>query len=245
MDFKDKVVLITGSSGDIGSAIALELAKQGAKLCLQFNNNTKQAKSTKEQILSLGGSASVFQANLFEPDETHKLIASVNKEYGQLDVLVNCIGDFLMKPLSQLTQKEFRNIIESNVSIAFDLCQSSLPLIRKSNKADKGKILNFGYANAAIIDAKPGILPYHIAKLGLILLTKSFAKEEAKNNVLVNCLSPGTVESSKYWPGFDTILGRPIKVPEIVEAALFLLKSDYLTGMNLEIDGGWKEKIIN
>ena len=76
--------------------------------------------------------------------------------------------------------------------------------------------------------------------MGLILLTKAFAHTEASHKVLINCLSPAIVENTDYWPKTQIPLQRPAKLSEISNAALFLLKSDYITGFNLEIDGGWR-----
>ncbi|MDJ0624785.1 MAG: SDR family oxidoreductase [Candidatus Caenarcaniphilales bacterium] len=266
MDFQGTKVLITGASGEIGSAIARHLAKEGADIFLQFNtkqtvidNLASQLKRIQSQKKSFERNSSVhsYQSNLINPSnqdspqetsnrqtsfdqtESRKLIETIIAEHGGLDILINCIGDFSIKPLTELSSEEFKHVLDSNLSIAFDLSQAALKGMKRQKN---GKILHFGYANASSIEAKPNILPYHIAKMGLILLTKSFAQIGSPDNVFVNCISPGVVESSQYWPTTQTNLGRPIKINELIEATTFLLKSDYLNGVNLELDSGWRKE---
>jgi 3-oxoacyl-[acyl-carrier protein] reductase len=238
VNLKSKKALILGASGKIGQSIAAALASEGAEPCLQYNHNAGQLSDAVTQIKNSGVNCSILQANLSTQQGLQGLVNDYNQQFGKLDILVNCIGDFLQKPLQELTVNQFKAIMDSNLNIAYALAQGFLPLLRQGG----GRILFFGYASATTLEAKPSILPYHIAKLGLVLLTKALAQTEAANNILVNCLSPGIVESSKFWPEGKLPLGRPAKLNEISQAALFLIKSDYITGQNLEIDGGWRGK---
>jgi NAD(P)-dependent dehydrogenase (short-subunit alcohol dehydrogenase family) len=244
MNISGRTALVVGASGKIGFAIAEALIEEGVNICCHFNHN----QANIEQLVSVGKrkgiAISQVQADLNYSKDQKAVFTLINKSLeltGELNILVNCLGDFLQKPLPALIADEFRNIIESNLSLAFDLTQEALPHIKKSGA---GRILHIGYATASQIEAKPSILPYHIAKMGLILLTKSFAIDEAKQKnqekVLINCLSPGICENSHFLPQNEIPLGRPANLTEISEAAIFLLKSDYITGTNLEIDGGWR-----
>jgi NAD(P)-dependent dehydrogenase (short-subunit alcohol dehydrogenase family) len=237
MELKGKNALITGANGIIGAAIAKALAEAGVNLSLQYRNNHEKIDTIINSQEKLGISVEALQGDLQKASDSQNLVKEYFTKNAKLDILVNCLGDFSFKPLPELSPEEFRQNINSNLNIAFDLSHFALPHLRKSAQ---GRILHIGYATAIQLEAKTNILPYHIAKLGLVLLTKSLAKEEASNNILVNCLSPGIVEGSKYLPKNDIPLKRPAKATEIADAALFLLQSDYITGTNLEIDGGWR-----
>lgn len=234
MHLKNKTAFIAGATGSIGENIAFALAEQGVNLILHYRNNHEKAQEILAKMQSYKIQCCFTQAELNDFNQ----IKNVFQIHNKFDILVNCIGDFHFQPLKELEPKKFQEIINSNLQIAYELCYCALPCLRANLE---GRILNFGYANASQVEAKSNILPYHISKMGLILLTKSLAASEAENNILVNCLSPAIVENSKYWPKKNNFpLKRPAKLIEISEAALFLLKSDYITGSNLEIDGGWR-----
>ena len=232
MQLKNKVAFITGATGGIAENIALSLAEEGVNLILQYRSNEAKAKAIASQT-----KGSILQTDLSTASQVSEALKNVWSVYGRLDILINCIGDFHFSPLSELKPETFSQIINSNLQIAYNLCHFALPYLKESSES---RILNLGYATASQIEPKPNILPYHISKMGLILLTKAFAHTEASHKVLINCLSPAIVENTDYWPKTQIPLQRPAKLSEISNAALFLLKSDYITGFNLEIDGGWR-----
>lgn len=216
MNMNSKNALVLGAGGKIGSSIAETLKATGANVFSQTRKDkeftdTESIKSFCEDILI--------------------------KFDGKLDILVNCIGDFYFKPLEELKPEDFRNIIESNLSFAFDFCHFLLPSMRQNPEG--GKILNIGFSGASNIQAKPNILAYHIGKLGLLLLTKSLAKTEAKNKILVNCLSLGVTEANNFECPVEIPLKRPCSLKEISETALFILNSNYMTGQEFSLDGGF------
>ncbi len=227
MQLKNKKAIVIGASGGIGEAISEALLKAGAQVCKQYRLNKPKA---QEGFILL-------QADLASESTVQELLTNAQQKMNGLNIVVNCIGDFLFKPLYELSPEEFKKIIDSNLTLAYAICHHSAKLLRDSGE---GRILNIGYATAEQLEAKPNILPYHIAKLGLVLLTKAYAQNQAQNKILVNCLSPGVVENTEAWPNTKIPLGRPAKLNEIAEAALFLLSSDYITGTNLQIDGGWR-----
>lgn len=242
MKLKGKTALVTGATGGIGRAIAIALAASGANVCFQYRDRDEMAHGLLDELQSYAVKAHSVKITLNDASSSKELIDECVQEFGSLDVLVNCIGDFLFKPLSEQTPQDFREIIHSNLNIAFDLCHYGLPHLR-ANK--EGRIVNLGYSTATQIEAKPRILPYHIAKMGLVLLTKSFSYTEAENNVLINCVSPGIAENSIEVPTSKIPLGRPAKLAELADAVLFLLQSDYITGTNLEVDGGWRGRYLH
>jgi 3-oxoacyl-[acyl-carrier protein] reductase len=235
-----KYILITGSGSQIAQNIAQEISLEknfsDCHFLLQYRKNKPNTLINFLENKNI--KYTLIKADLSELNNIQILVKAYIQPLGKLDILINCIGDFVQKPLNELQSSEFRQIIDSNLNLVFDLYSSVLPFLRKNEGISN--ILSLGYATANQIEAKPSILPYHIAKMGLILLTKSFAKEEAEHQVLINCLSLGICENTTYLPNNKLPLGRPAQLKEIAEAAVFLLKNNYITGCNLEIDGGWR-----
>jgi len=229
MELSGKKALIIGGGGGIGQCIAKALHAKGATVYIQYRN-------TKPDIAYIR----YLHADLSNSSSINALISEYIEQAINLDILINCLGDFLYKPLSDLQPSEFERIIHSNLQIAFEICHQALPYLRKAKNA---RILQIAFSGSTNLTAKPSILPYHIAKLGLILLTRSLAQTEASHSILANTLSPGIVENNQYDSAYSIPLDRSAKLSEIVEASLFLLCSDYITGADLQIDGGWLGKI--
>lgn len=234
---KDKKALITGATGKIGQEIGKALADQGIHLALHYCSNSLLAKELENYAKNKNVRAITIPTDLREHNSSSELTKKASKELGGLDFLINCVGDFSYKPLNQLDSGEFREVIDSNLIHVYELCKEGLPYLRKSSQA---RIVNIGYANATDLTAKPNILPYHIAKLGLVLLTKSLAQSEKQNGILVNCISPGICENSEFWPAGNFSRNSLVKMTDLKELILFLLSSESITGTNIEIGADWK-----
>jgi NAD(P)-dependent dehydrogenase (short-subunit alcohol dehydrogenase family) len=239
MQLKNKTALILGIGSQIAQDLALKLAEADCNLLLQYRSNYPDGLA--QVLKNYPIQYNFLQADLAQSQGTEKLFAQIGTQNQTLDFLINCIGDFAMQKQGEIPPARFKQIIDSNLNIAYEVCYAALPFLRRAEAGSR--ILNFGYALASQLEGKPRILPYHIAKLGLILLTKALAKQEITNGILINCLSPSIAENSAFFPEDSLPLGRPIALSEISEAALFLLQSDCLTGVNLEIDGGWRGKL--
>ncbi|MDX1917834.1 MAG: SDR family oxidoreductase [Candidatus Caenarcaniphilales bacterium] len=233
MELKGKIALVCGASGNLGLPLIESLVEEGVFVYGQHRSTIPSKSISKSKNVQW------IECNLSNPNSASELVEKVIVKAGKLDLLINLIGAFQQKDLSQTSSWEWRQIIDSNLNLSFDLAQAALPQLRKSGS---GRILFFGYAGATNPKAKISLLPYQIAKSGLVLLTRGLAKSEAKNHILVNCLSPGVSEASDYHPktAEPLPLNRPATRGEISEAAIFLLRSDYLTGQNLELDGAWQ-----
>lgn len=210
------------------------------KIAIITGNNTGLGKAISDQLSKLGfKEPDIIRSKDFDikkQEDAHRLVDMTLQKYGRIDLLVNNVGNYINKPLSQFSLEEWHEMMDSNLNSAFYLCLLALPELRKT----KGRILNIGYASMEKLNPSPNVAAYQIAKTGLLLLTKALAKEEARNGVTVNMLSPGHMENT-IDHGFDDKipLGRLAKLDEAVEAAFFLINSQYITGQNLEIAGGW------
>ncbi len=244
MELKGTTAVITGSSGQIGAAIALALAQTGCNCICQYNRSEKAAKELVEHIEKLGTKALAIQANLTRRGEIEHLFEKAAK-LGTPQVLVNAAAVFSRRPLPEVTFEEAQSVLKLNVSVpilAGRFFAEKIKAAFATANSVVGKIINI--ADIGGIKPWPEYVLYCSSKAALIGATKALAKELAPA-VCVNAVAPGIVS----FPGdFDEVqkkkqlslipaarIGRPA---EIADAVIFLLKNDYITGQNLNVDGG-------
>ena len=244
MDLEGKVALVTGSSRGIGASIALKLAECGANVAVNYLENSEAANKISSQIEELGCKAISVQADVSKYEDAHELVNAVEKTFGRLDILVNNVGDFVQKPLSATSTQEWQYMFDSNLHSTFNVCYAALPGMRSRNQ---GRIVNTAFANSAYVQAYKKITPYAIAKTGVIIYTKSLAKEEAENGITVNVVSPGFISNETIMGDRKKELeaeipaGRVGETDDVANAVLFLVSdaSAYITGTNIIVSGGW------
>jgi 3-oxoacyl-[acyl-carrier protein] reductase len=248
MELKDTVALVTGAGGGIGQAAALALAARGADLAVHYHSNEAGAAATARQVEALGRQAALFRGDLLRRDEAEALVAAVTARFSRIDVLVNNAGDLVeRKPLLEMPEALWRQVIDLNLSSAFFVTQAAAPgMIGRQ----RGVIVNVS-SLAAHNGGGPGALAYAAAKGGLISLTKAMAKELAPRGVRVNCVSPGLIGQTNFHGRFTkpeafqaaekTVpLGRAGTPEEVGRVIAFLCGPDaaYLVGETIEINGG-------
>jgi 3-oxoacyl-[acyl-carrier protein] reductase len=245
---QDTVALVTGAGGGIGRAAALELAARGADVAVHFHRNEKGASETARRIEALGRKAASFGADLARRDEAGRLVEAVVARFGRIDVLVNNAGDLVeRKPLLEMKEALWRQVIDLNLSSAFFVTQSVVPAMIERKR---GTIVNVS-SLAAHNGGGPGSLAYAAAKGGLISFTKAVAKELGPKGVRVNCVSPGLIGQTnfhgRYTPreAFEAAektvpLGRAGTPEEVGRVIAFLCGPDsaYLVGETVEVNGG-------
>lgn len=237
-----KIALVTGSSRGIGRAIALGLAEEGAKVVVNYLLNRDLAEGVVREINERGGMAIAIQGDVTRVKDVEELVERALKEFGKIDILINNVGPILYKALSEITPDEWSKIIDGNLTSVFYCSRVALKGMREKGW---GRIVNTAYAGAQFINAKESIVPYAIAKTGVLILTKSMAKEEARYGITVNCISPGIIENGSHH---NKALGEKIPVgrmgtPEDVARVVSFLVSDeadYITGADIVVSGGWQ-----
>lgn len=244
MDIKDKVALITGSSRGLGKGIAHALSRESAKVVINYHMDDSSAKGVVEEINKGGGEVLSIKADVTKPEEVERLIGEIKAKYGRLDILINNVGQFLFKKILNLSIEEWQRSIDSNLNSVFYCTKYALPLMREGGW---GRIINIAFARGDLLYAKPMATPYAIAKAGVILFTKSIAKEVFDKDITVNVVSPGTID--KREKEGDKLENIPkdisqenlVKPEEIAETILFLLsdKASKITGANITVSGGW------
>lgn len=245
-NLKGKVALVTGASKNLGRAIAIDLAKQGAKVAIHYYTSEKEAKETLQEVKKYSDGC-IDQADVTNQNELILMFRNIRKYFGEIDILISLVGNFIFESITTTSFEKFRDVIESNLYSTFLCCQQVLPDMKKKKW---GRIINFGCVGADIITIREKTTPYYIAKTGVIMLTKVLAYEYAKYGITVTSISPGILKTSiakplprgasaKWGP---TPSGKFAQFSDIINAVNFLLKEDssYINGANIEVAGGWK-----
>lgn len=233
-----KTTLVTGAAKGIGRAIALRLAREGYDIAVHYRSSLEEARAVQSEIQALGARAEVFSADLTNAVQAQDLVTRSSEALGGLGVLVNNVGNYVNKPLADLTLEDWREMLDSNLNAAFYTCHAALPLMRARGY---GRIVNLGFAGAQHLVARPNILPYVIAKTGVILLTKAIAQAEAAHDITANVVSPGVIENSVSKPLEKIPAGRLGTLGELADAVWHFVKpgNGYQTGQVLEVAGGF------
>lgn len=242
-----KIALVTGASGGIGRALAVGLAEAGATVAIH-GRKTHELDETRRQIVSSGGRALPFAADLRETEPNQKLVDDVRGATGRLDVLVNCAGMNRRASLAEASADDFDTIMAVNLRSAFLLCRAAHPLMKSQGG---GKIVNIGSLTS--LCGVGGVGVYGMSKMGMASLTRTLAVEWARDNIQVNCIAPGFIQTPLTAQGVwadpvrrKWILERvPAKRPgtphDMVGTTLLLASaaSDFVTGQVIAVDGGF------
>ncbi len=236
-----KKALVTGSAVGIGRAIALHLAQQGFDIAVQYNRSQKAAEAACEEALAHSIQAIALQADVTDPGQAQQLVDQAAEQLQGLSVVVNTVGNYVEHLTSQISVDEWHQMIDSNLNATFYVTRAALPHLKT---AAWGRIVNFGCTAAQHTMASRHQAAYRLAKAGVIIYTKSLAKEIIEDNITANIISPGVAENSVGLEEITPSLpkGRPASLAEICHAVDFLVSpnSDYITGQIIEVSGGWQ-----
>jgi 2-deoxy-D-gluconate 3-dehydrogenase len=242
-----KTALVTGASGGIGRALALALAEAGAVVGLH-GTRVAQLEAVLGEVEALAGKGCVLPADVSHVSACRQLVADAHARMRRLDILVNCAGINRRKPIRDVTEEDFETILAVNLRSVYFLSQAAHPLMAAQGG---GKILNIG--SVTTTTGVAGVSVYGVTKSALGQLTRTMAWEWARDNIQVNCLAPGFMETPLTAAGLwgdahrsqwllDRIAARrPGQPEELVGAALLLVSpaSSYITGALLNVDGGF------
>lgn len=238
-----RVAVVTGGSRGIGRAIAEQLAKDGYIVVVNYRHDAAAAQDTLNLVRESSPRSIMMQADVATPDGARQLIEASHSELGRFDVLVNNAGPFLVKSVFDTTVEEWDYILRNNLSSAFYCIKSALPIMRGQKS---GHIINLGSLNAENARGAPTTTAYNVAKTGLVVLTKSVARSEARHGIRCNIVNPGlietyaTSESDKRELPSIIPLGMMGKPEEIASTVQFLLsdRAHYITGAVINVHGG-------
>ncbi|MCS7198775.1 MAG: 3-oxoacyl-[acyl-carrier-protein] reductase [Caldimicrobium sp.] len=239
-----RIALVTGASRGIGRAIAIELAKAGAEVIINYLGSEAKAQEVKEQIISMGKKAHLAPFDVSNFEEVKDAIKDLEKKVGTIHILVNNAGITRDQLFLRMKEEDWEVVLRTNLFSAFYVTQGVLPMMLK---ARWGRIINI--SSVVAFTGNPGQVNYASAKAGLIGFTKALSLEVASRNITVNAIAPGYIATDmteKLPEGVKEAFLReiPLKragLPEEVAHLTVFLASDlasYITGAVFHINGG-------
>jgi pteridine reductase len=239
MNISGKVALITGSAKRIGRLTAIELAKRGARVAIHFRNSEQEAKETLRLIQAEGGSGALFQADLSDLRAIEEMFQKLNEKFGGLDILVNSASTFHTGTAAETSAELWDEQLNSNARAPFFVAQAAARMMMQRGN---GKIVNIVDVAGEVI--WPGYFAYSVSKAALIAVNRGMAKAYAPA-IQVNGIAPGPVlfpdhytEEQKQSAIERTLLKRAGLPSDVVNAVVFLVENDYITGEIIHVDGG-------
>jgi len=241
---ESKTALITGASKGVGKGIALELARCGCHIAVNYSSDARGAEATAAEVRAAGGQAITVQADVGLAADVDRMFADMLRQFPRLDILVNNAGTQTWKALLDLEEAEWDRVIRTNLKGCF-LCTRRAG--RHMREHGGGSIVNIGSGCNKI--PFPNLSSYTASKGGIEMFTKSAAIELAQYGIRVNCIAPGAIEIErtmqeapdygKTWAGV-TPLGRVGLPLDVARAVAFLASgaADFITGQTLFVDGG-------
>ena len=244
MDFKHRVALVTGSSRGVGKEIALEFARQGANVAINYLNSSEQAGEVEKAIIELGRETIKIQADVSDITQVNKMVDQVLNRFGKVDFLINNAGTFNNSKLRNMDTKIWDEVISVNLNGTFNCTRA---IIEHMIGQGCGKIVNMTSIVGQV--GGSGGSNYAAAKSGIIGFTKSIAQEVASKGITVNAISLGYIDTGmtkrlRVELQEDVLRRIPMKrfgeTREVTGAVLFLCSDDasYITGQVLNINGG-------
>jgi 2-deoxy-D-gluconate 3-dehydrogenase len=246
-DLQKRVAFITGGNGGIGLGMAKGFASAGAAVVIAGRNRTK-AQSALSELHSLGAQAEFVELDVLKEASCHQAIQRAVERYGRLDILVNNAGTSVRKQPEDLTEQEWHLVLNTNLTSAFLCSQAAYPHMVR---AGGGKIINIG--SMMSIFGMPFAAPYAASKGGIVQMTRAMATAWAKDNIQVNSVLPGWIDTDFTRSARQQVPGLNEKVlartpaqrwgapDDFAGIAVFLAApaSNYITGVAIPVDGGY------
>ncbi len=245
MKFKNKVAIVSGGTRDIGKAVVLELASQGAKVVINYFNNEDNANEVQAEVNALGADSILVRGDMANNSDVESLVSKTVQVYGGVDILVNVAGGLVArKTIDEMDEEFFNHVMRLNLNSTFLLTKYCVPHMREGSS-----IINLA-SLAGRDGGGPGASAYATSKAAVMTFTRSMAKELGPQGIRVNALCPGVI-STTFHDTFSkdevrknianaTPLRREGSAQEVAEAISYLAseQASFITGANLDVNGG-------
>jgi 3-oxoacyl-[acyl-carrier protein] reductase len=240
----ERVALITGGARGIGRAVALDLAGQGWSIAVCYRTSSKEGNETQKEIEAKGGRGLAERCNVSDPDAAQGFVRQVEKEWGRIDALINGAGPYHRKNLLEESIEDWHSMFDNNLHPLFYLGRAVAPGMKERKW---GRIISFSMANADRQVAQPQLTAHYIAKVGVLVFTRSLARLLAPHGITVNAISPGFIDSGSAPPEELESMVKKIpagyvgKTDDVVGLVRFLLSDEarYINGANIQVSGAW------
>jgi NAD(P)-dependent dehydrogenase (short-subunit alcohol dehydrogenase family) len=233
-----RVAMVTGGSRGIGRAVALEFAREGARLALIAGQDRHALSNVEAEIAARGGESIGRVANVARRDEVEQVVDAAVAKWGRIDVLVNNAGILQLGPLESISEERWDTTLSVHLKGTFTCTQAVIPIMKKRGG---GKMINIAAPSA--LRGSYGVADYAAAKGGIVAFTRNAANELRSYNIQVNCISPVadtrmTEELTRFRREHQGIARREIVAPEAIAPAFLFFAtadSDYVTGQLIEV----------
>lgn len=229
----------------MGKVIALALAQAGADVAISYHTRAASAKRVVTAIEGMGRRAFAFRADLTRPESGERLVDAAARRLGRLDILVNNVGEWIVKPVDRTTLRAWREVVDSNLTATF-VC--SRAAVRHMRRRGWGRIVNLGAAGAYRAHGSARMASFYAAKAGIVAFSKSLAREVGRDGITVNVVSPGVLEdpelplkAARRRKDAETAVGRPGTGADLASVVVFLCSEEasFVTGDVIGVTGGW------
>jgi len=240
----EKVALITGGARGIGRAIALDLAERGWAVAVCYRKSAEQGAEIIENAQKKGAKGLAIQCDVSDAKAAQEMVRQVEREWGRIDALINCAGPYHRVNLLEESLEGWHSMFDTNLHPAFYLSQAvAAGMIERK----WGRIICFSMANADQLIAQPQLTAHYIAKVGILVLTRTLARVLAPHGITVNAISPGFVDSGSAPKEELAAMAKRIPagyvgtLEDAVSVARFLLSEEarYINGANIHLSGAW------
>jgi len=237
-DLSGRIALVTGSATGLGREFALTLADCGASVAVHYRSSDEAAAEVAAAARDRGAPEAITVcADVTSAQQVDDCFYGVEDELGTVDVLVNNVGAFAPRHWEEIDVGTWHEVIDTNLTATYLCSRRALPAMRESGW---GRVVNVGYASSDRGLVSPANFPYFAAKAGVLMFTRMLAADTSADGITANAVSPYVVENSDAFPE-DLPRGRPASFGDVTQALRFFVdeESDYVSGANVEVSGGW------
>jgi 3-oxoacyl-[acyl-carrier protein] reductase len=241
---EQRVALITGGARGIGRAVASALAERGWAVAASYRTSEEQAKSLEVGLKAAGKTVAILRADASDPAAAAALVRRVEVEFGRIDALINCAGSYHRVGVLEESIEGWHSMFNDNLHPVFYLSRAVAPGMMERKW---GRIVSFSIAKADQLVGQPFITAHYIAKVGVLILTRSLAKILAPHGITVNSISPGFIQTGSAPQQEFAQLTKNIPAgyvgspQDAVSVVCYLLSEEarYVNGTNIHLSGAW------